>query len=310
MGKIKDRRDRADYLSQALDQFDPDDPHNQRLAEHFLTTADELREQGIPEDDPAWKVALYPSEFMASKDSPQCNAPRRPWLAGVSLSTGNAILFQPRCKSWQCPACAEINRRLWAVRTFHGAAALRERGAHIYFLTITSHEALSPQGTITIFPDAWKKLRQRAYRMAGKYQYLMVPEKHVSGRMHVHMVETAGLSTRWWKDNARECGFGYMVEEEECSQDGRAAWYVVKYLGKQMSDNVAWPKRFRRVRVSREWPELPQKEGTKSWHWRLVEDGLVAEQNRLIESGFNVQILDHYQAWVYARAHEGEAPQE
>jgi len=303
MPKKNDYRDSPQWLEQALDLLDMDDPHNQRLAEYFLSTPDDLRAAGVPESDPAWKVALYPAEYKASKDNPQCTTPRRPWLMGVNLQAQRAVAFQPRCKLWSCPACAEINRRLWATRTFHGAAALREKGAHIYFLTITSHETLSPAGTVRVFPDAWKKLRQRAYRMAGKYQYLMVPEKHQNGRMHVHMVETAGLGTRWWKDNSRECGFGYMVEEEECS-DGNAAFYVVKYLGKQMSDNIPWPKRFRRVRVSREWPALPEMERVVGWNWRVLVEKLDEELERLAQYGFDVRVLDHSQAWVYARATE------
>jgi len=235
---------------------------------------------------------------------PVCAAPRRPWLIGVSLSTKRAVAFKPRCKSWNCPACAEINSRLWAVRAYHGVEAHTAAERTIYFLTLTSHESLDPAGTIKVFPQAWKTLRQRANRQAGYFSYLMIPERHKDGRMHAHLLESGGAGERWWKDNARACGFGYMVDEQAVENPAAASFYVVKYIGKGLASGPDWPKNFRRVRVSKNWPAMPEMEEVQGWSWRLVDPdySLVEEIERIKDSGFEMQVLDHATAWTYARA--------
>jgi hypothetical protein len=78
--------------------------------------------------------------------------------------------------------------------------------------------------------------------------------------LHVHLIASANLGTRWWKDNARECGLGYMTEEEEFkagkAEPGRAAAYAAKYLDKQLGVK-AWPRYFHHIRTSQHFPELP-----------------------------------------------------
>lgn len=253
--------------------------------------------------------------YQSTGELPVCDTPRRPWLIGVNLTTKRAIAFKPRCKKWSCPACAEINKRLWGAVAFFGSEALTARGSVIYFLTLTSHEALDAEGTIKVFPQAWKKLRQRAVRWndGHVFDYLMVPERHKSGRMHVHLIETLGAGERWWKDNARAAGMGYMVSEQVAQTSGGSAFYVVKYLGKQLQD-TDWPANFRRVRISQSWPELPDMEKVEGWQWRVIAPDLQLDEElvRISESGFDLQILDHQTAWTYARMLDwttGEMPQ-
>lgn len=243
--------------------------------------------------------------YTSQGEMPVCDTPRRPWLLGVNIETKRAVAFKPRCKLWTCPACAEINRRLWGARAYFGAEVFQEAGDNVYFLTLTSHEGLSPEGTIKVWPQAWKTLRQRAVRWNGGqvFDYLMVPEKHKNGRLHVHMVETLGAGDRWWKDNARQCGLGYMVSEQVCNTANGAAFYVTKYIGKSLGAED-WPANFRRVRLSRSWPPLPEMETAPGWHWRVIDpdNSLDDELTRIQESGFALHTLDHYTAWVYARA--------
>lgn len=243
--------------------------------------------------------------YMSAGEMPICDTPRRPWLMGVNLETKRAVAFKPRCKKWTCPACAEINRKLWGARTYFGAETLANEGKDVYFLTLTSHEKLDAAGSIKVWPQAWKTLRQRAVRWNGGqvFDYLMVPEKHKNGRLHVHLIETLGAGNRWWKDNARAAGLGYMVSEQVCGGAGFASFYVVKYLGKQLGD-ADWPANFRRVRVSHDWPALPEMEAVPGWHWRVIAADLQLDEelHRVQESGFSLHVLDHYTAWVYARA--------
>ncbi len=63
----------------------------------------------------------------------------------------------------------------------------------------------------------------------------MIPERHQDGRLHAHAIETGHLTTRWFKDEGRECGLGYIAEEKEVRSPAGAGAYVVKYLTKVLN---------------------------------------------------------------------------
>lgn len=240
-------------------------------------------------------------------EPPICSARMRPWMRAKDEANRVVVLFQPRCKSWMCAGCAEINKRQWAMRTEHGARVLAKRGLEIQFLTLTSHEKLDPRETMAVWGDAWKKLRTRAVRAAGaKVEYLMMPEKHKDGRLHMHAIETANLSTRWWKDNARECGLGYMAEEEEIESVGGAVFYVTKYVSKSL-EVEKWPRRWRRVRASQGWPKLPELDRPVQWEFETVpaERTIAREREMLEGAGWHVVVADHASAWLAVGAEDG-----
>lgn len=244
---------------------------------------------------------------MSEEEGLVCNARMRPWLRARNEANRLVILFQPRCKLWTCPACGELNKRLWGMKTEHGARQLVATGREIQFLTLTSHEKLTPAQTMSVWGDAWKKLRTRAVRAVGrKMEYLMIPEQHKSGRLHMHAVETANLTTRWWKDNARECGLGYMAEEEEVEGIGGAVFYVTKYVTKTMEDTL-WPTRWRRVRASQGWPKMPEMEQPEDWTFDVVPQTRTPtrEKEMLESAGYRVVIADHASAWVAVGAEDG-----
>lgn len=241
-----------------------------------------------------------------------CEARNRPILLGVSERFHKVLVFQPACKQWGCPACAETNRKRWAVRAFHGYEVLNEQGLEPRFLTLTSHERLTPEQALWVWPKAWSVLGQRARRKATRFEYILIPEQHKSGKIHIHALETSMLQTRWWKDNARGCGLGYIAEEEQIKNPQQAAWYVSKYISKQLEANQ-WPKGFRRVRTSQGWPSMPELPPNPDWDFRpvLAGDELGDKVLRLEERGFQILYLDHAAAWVYvdASANEGEIKQ-
>lgn len=232
----------------------------------------------------------------------ECETARRPLLVGVNTKNHIAVFFRPRCKLWSCPACGPINRGRWIVRAYQGGAHLISIGASLNFLTLTSHEALSPQGTLTAFRHAWDQLNKRVRRNCPAYQYILIPERHIDGRLHAHLVETSGLGTRWFKDNGRECGLGYMAEETPVRSPEGAAWYVGKYIGKGLA-GYQWPKGFRRVRTSQHWPPLPEQDMNLDWGWRVVGkresfEEVVAEYEVL---GYRIANLGAIAAWQFVR---------
>jgi len=76
----------------------------------------------------------------------------------------------------------------------------------------------------------------------------------------VHIITTATLETRWYKDNGAETGLGYQAKAVPIEQSGECGLYVGKYLGKAIHV-IDWPPYWRRVNTSRAWPK-PDKEQT------------------------------------------------
>lgn len=223
------------------------------------------------------------------------------------LEKGYTVIFRPRCKMWKCPACADINRRLWAAKATHGAEVQQEQGGVVNFITLTSHEKLNAYSSIKVFPLAWKKLHARATYAGGKQPYLMIPEQHRDGRLHMHAIALWPMTTAWWKDNARECGLGYMAEAEAVRNPALAGWYVVKYITKSLTA-MNWPTRFRRIRTSRDWPTLPDNVTVSERTFEPVPKGrtlasVVGEEQ---DEGRRVLVLEHDVAWQVLSALENE----
>lgn len=229
-----------------------------------------------------------------------CMARGRPYLTAINADSRQVLIYKPRCGSWGCPACAQRNRALWVARAYHGAQKLHEEGGlFLGFLTLTSHEKLGPQASLDVWPHAWKKLHMRVKREAEAFHYLLVPEQHKDGRLHVHAVETANLGSRWWKDNARACGLGFMAEETEARSAAGVASYAGKYLTKSVGYQE-WPAGFRRIRVSRGWPEAPKLPAPDLWEFRSLDKTRALSDiiDHYEHRGFDVTKTDYKTAWL------------
>jgi hypothetical protein len=233
---------------------------------------------------------------MVSKT--ECETPRRPYIVGLNAIAGLAVLFRPRCKKWDCPACAPINRAKWCVRAYQGSQKLIREGRSISFVTLTSHPALGPDGSVAVLRSAWDMLNKRVHRIEPFVSYIMIPERHKDGRVHVHMLTTSILEKRWWKDNGAECGFGYMADREPlCSPEG-AAWYVSKYTTKSL-EGEKWPKGFRRVRTSQNFPKLTKLPSPPDWSFMLLpkDASINGYVERLSASGYRIVEAGANEAW-------------
>lgn len=159
----------------------------------------------------------------------------------------------------KCPECAEYARKCWQVRIMKQIDSWALLEVAITWFTITSNRKLKTfDACAAVYSDAWHKLSQRARRL-GKMEYIIVPEKHEDGRLHVHGIWTVPVGDRWLKDTAPECGLGYQCHHAPLTLDGFAPLYVTKYLGKKTALE-SWPKGFRRVRTSQHFPGLDKRD--------------------------------------------------
>jgi hypothetical protein len=165
------------------------------------------------------------------------------------------------------------------------------------FVTITSNEKLDPKGSWWVLPDAWKKLHARIGRKTDGHQYYAVPELHKSDKVHLHMLTTATMRKKWWKDNARECGFGYQNDVQEVVAVGGVGSYVTKYLNKTLQFSNLKPGT-RRVRTSQQWPKLPPMAEAEGWEITLMgTEPLNCAVAELQRRGFMVRFAGSKSAW-------------
>lgn len=177
-------------------------------------------------------------------------------LIGWDDVARRALVTRADCDSWSCAECSKRMAENWKLRAMVGVRGYIGQGLHVDFITITSHEKLSNfAATEAVWRKAWPVLYAALKRRSTQFQYFVVPEKHKDGRMHVHALWTAGVTQKWLKDNARARGFGHQAKRRPVLDAGQAVRYIGKYIGKSLGDGL--PKRFRRVRVSQGWPEVP-----------------------------------------------------
>lgn len=228
----------------------------------------------------------------------RCPNPHVPLLQAVNHYTKTTLYFRPRCKLWSCPQCAETNKSLWTWRAEHGARTLYNEQQALSFITVTSHEALSPDGTLAVLPSAWNKLRCRMNRAAPGTQYFLVPEPHKDGRLHLHAIVSCDLPKRWWKDNARSCGFGYQNDVQEVVSIGGVVGYVSKYMSK-MLQFTNFGKGFRRVRKTQKWPALPQLAQNDDWKIKPLPADMALNDDMRFQGawGYSATLVDYKTAW-------------
>lgn len=233
-----------------------------------------------------------------SNSAEMCTAPNRPVMKAVNRTTGEIVYFRPVCKTWGCPTCGRIRKWLWVTTAQLGARHFIEIGLSLDFLTITSHEELDENGTFGVMGDAWNKLWRRVKRETARHDYFNVPEQHQDGRWHCHAITTAILKKKWWKDNARESGFGYQVDVRPVKSEAAAAKYSTKYLTKSL-ESANLPKHYRRVRLSRGWPELPAMTKPEGWLFAILDGStpFAWDVARYQAEGFQVVLADAESAW-------------
>jgi len=173
-----------------------------------------------------------------------------------------------------------------------GVREFQAAGFRVDFVTITSHEKLATfAATEYVWQIAWSKLYDALKRRARRLEYMIVPERHKDGRMHVHALWTAEVSQKWLKDNARKRGLGYMSKVKFVDNQSSAARYVTKYIGKDIGEDA--PKGFRRVRTSQNWTQIPEpvtEQSALKWEYLPAQWALDGLMRRCYNEG--IDILD------------------
>lgn len=194
-----------------------------------------------------------------------CPRKNTPTGIGVNPQNHTAVVHKMGCKSWACPYCS-IKRKGWlVVKAYMGIEAYKQAGTTDWFFgTLTMHRKWRGKASVTNFRKNWNKFYQRMKRATnGNLYYILLPEQHKDGSLHVHIISTCQKETRWWKDTGAACGYGFQNENEPLVSTVKAAFYVTKYIGKSLGVQE-WPADLRRVRFSVRWPQ-PVSDEIMSW---------------------------------------------
>jgi hypothetical protein len=195
-------------------------------------------------------------------------------LYAIDYSKSVVLLARGNCECWACAECAEMMTQQWRVRARLGAHEMIERGRTPSFVTITSHEKLKTfEQCNHVWGKAWSSLYAHLKRKSPEMMYLLIPEKHQDGRMHVHAIWDNPITQKDLKKAARARGLGHQCKVisigDESTAIQTAMSYVTKYVGKSIGQD--YPLRFKRVRVSANWTKLPIAESsTSSLNWDYI----------------------------------------
>ena len=120
----------------------------------------------------------------------KCQTSKRPVLKATDHNTGTIYLYQPDCHMWSCSHCAHHNKRAWAARIGQGVEQYRNSGVDGWrFVTITMSKKLKTRSQcLYVWPKSWAKLSARMRREYKGIKYVLLPELHKDGRVHVHAI--------------------------------------------------------------------------------------------------------------------------
>lgn len=195
-----------------------------------------------------------------------------PYIAVVADGKGRII--QGCCNHWDCPRCKHTLAAYHRQRMAQGAAQLMADGP-LYFWTVTCRGKELDLETADDNYYLWvnrllANLRYHAKKEGSRWCYVQVTERQERGAAHSHFIHTYcpqdGIRTKDSKGRihivserftvanvAAELGHQCRISEVESPE--ACAIYISGYLQKQLSADV-WPKHWKRVRYSRNFPEL------------------------------------------------------
>lgn len=160
------------------------------------------------------------------------------------------------CGTWDCKRCGKVNAQMWAWRV-RIQIEIAPGTTYFWTLTLGAKYRNSKEGFAAL-NKLWDTFRKMVQRRVGKWTYCAFVEGQPKrGDMpHFHIISLQKAPFRL-KDMAAKAGFGYMAKEKPITSK-KAANYVAKYTTKGFENA---PKRFRRVRTSRDWSKLPDFQG-------------------------------------------------
>lgn len=194
-------------------------------------------------------------------------------------------IAQANCNSWLCPRCGLIRAKTEYWRIVNGTNLLGLAG-DLYFITLTCRgRELSLEDSEANYLK-WTNvlltaLRTRAKRKKQNWCYVQVTERQKRGHPHSHIIttfkphdlvdgtktqylnagkertksEVPALRSEWFEKRCVSAGLGNQYDITKVRSADGCSRYVAKYLFKPTMFTDVWPKNWRRVRYSNNFPK-------------------------------------------------------
>lgn len=207
-----------------------------------------------------------------------------PYLA-YQVEGKDYAVTQGNCHHWDCPRCGIGRAKTEYWRIVGGCTEIVQQGHKLFFITITTKGAGLSVGEAEHNYLLWtnrflSNLRAQTTRNGGYWCYVQVTERQKRAHPHSHILTTyqpldaiEGVKENWkiGKGGYREieyvealrserlqnavcsAGLGEQYDLSEVRSEKAVARYVGKYLFKSSLLTV-WPKGWKRVRYSQNWP--------------------------------------------------------
>jgi len=203
---------------------------------------------------------------------------------------GRYAVIQGCCNHWECPRCGEMVAKKHYGRIVEGA---REIAAdhELYFITVTCRgmelsaaEAMAGYGKWT--HRLLRTMQQKYTRSGGTWFYAQVTEAQRRGHPHSHILTTFkphdlvegcksdwvttsdGIRSEqlldayrsdWLQEMVQKAGLGEQYDISTVASVEACSRYIAKYMFKDSQFGTHFPKGWKRVRYSQNWPKLERK---------------------------------------------------
>ena len=202
-------------------------------------------------------------------------------------------IVQGCCNDWNCPRCGQQRAREEYGRIVSGAREIAKTN-ELYFLTITCRGKEVTYEHAEANYLAWtnrllSRLRVQTKRAHQMWAYASVTERQDRLHPHSHYITTYCPADAIFvaKDKPKtyctsgevfqakhdtlqsfelekacvDCGLGRQYDISRVESVEAGSRYISKYLFKETIFSTKWPKGWRRVRYSQNWPKLPDVKG-------------------------------------------------
>jgi len=199
-------------------------------------------------------------------------------------------VLQGSCNHWDCPKCGLQRAKYEYGRIVEGVQTLA-KSYTIYFYTITCRgsdlSAKDAEENYLKWTNRFlSSARIKAKREGQDWYYVQVTEKQKRGHPHSHILTTftpgdlyegytekwrqiqgamvceriPALRSNWIAKTVTRSGLGSQYDISTVRTAAAASRYVAKYMFKDSMFGTHWPKGWKRVRYSQNFPKLPEKE--------------------------------------------------
>ncbi len=202
-------------------------------------------------------------------------------------------IVQGCCNDWTCPRCGQQRAKEEYGRIVAGAREVGKTDQLTMFTVTCRGKEMSVEdaeaGYLVWTNRLLSRLRAQTKLAGSKWAYASVTERQARQHPHSHYLTTyrpkdavfvpKGESKYYYTQDVAfsakhdtlqsetveracwECGLGWQYDISDLGSVEGASRYVAKYLFKESIFDTVWPKKWRRVRYSRNWPKLPEVKG-------------------------------------------------